>query len=136
MNLNIKVTPSFEKVGNVFKQIKLGPAIAEGMKAISKQGEGEAKKSATDLIYNQPMAKTYVRTGRLRASIFGKYEPARAIIAPHVHYAIYVEKGTRRMRARPFMEEGAKRIENYLKTTKNPLFREINKYLEVNLKTI
>lgn len=46
-----------------------------------------------------------VRTGTLRRSITGRtLSPLRGVVGSNVHYARFVEQGTRHMRARPFLE--------------------------------
>lgn len=52
-----------------------------------------------------------VDTGALRNSIQTWFDgDLRAFIAPHVEYAIYVEYGTRRMAARPYMAPAAEQV--------------------------
>ena len=59
--------------------------------------------------YIRDLAKGYapVRTGALRDSITSDIEytqsTIRAIVGPHVFYAEFVEYGTKRMSAQPFM---------------------------------
>jgi HK97 gp10 family phage protein len=65
-------------------------------------------------VYDTPESKSgYVRTGRLRNSIsYGvdTDEPA-VYIGSNVEYAPYVELGTSKMRARPFLKPA---VENYV----------------------
>jgi HK97 gp10 family phage protein len=52
-----------------------------------------------------------VDTGKMKSSITSKFpSPTKAIIAPHTDYAIYVEFGTRRSRAIPFMRPAAEKV--------------------------
>ena len=54
---------------------------------------------------------TPVDTGALRASIQAEPENATTWeVAPHTEYAVYVEFGTRKMRAQPFMRPTAEKI--------------------------
>jgi len=98
-NIDVRVTPSFKKVGDAFKLIKLGAALQRGITAFAYLIERESKKV------------TPVDTGRLRASIATDIGNLRAVIAPHTKYAVFVHEGTRYMKARPFMEWGASKAE-------------------------
>ena len=78
----------------------LGPALRT---ALTKSGlvvETEAKKV------------TPVRTGTLRRSITHRVDPAAipkfAEVGTNLHYARYVHDGTRYMKGRPFLTQGAK----------------------------
>lgn len=52
-----------------------------------------------------------VDTGALQNSILAqRVRPLLWHVAPHVHYAIYVEYGTRKMRAQPYMRPAAERV--------------------------
>jgi len=52
-----------------------------------------------------------VDTGALKASIKADKESALLwTVAPHTEYAVYVEFGTRRMRAQPYMRPAAERV--------------------------
>lgn len=65
-----------------------------------------------------------VKTGRLRASITHKVLDERtAIIGTNVKYAPYVEMGTRRMAARPFLRPAA---ENHAALYKAIFERELS----------
>lgn len=57
-------------------------------------------------------AKAPVRTGTLRRSIHSVFEAGglRGIVGPSVGYGRYVELGTRRMGARPFMRPAAEAV--------------------------
>ncbi|MEZ0396834.1 MAG: HK97-gp10 family putative phage morphogenesis protein [Anaerolineales bacterium] len=52
-----------------------------------------------------------VDTGKMKNSITSEFPTqTSAIIAPHTDYAIYVEFGTKRMRAIPFMRPAAEKV--------------------------
>lgn len=52
-----------------------------------------------------------VDTGKLKNSISSEFPtPTSAIIAPHTEYAHFVEYGTRRMRAIPYMRPAAEKV--------------------------
>ena len=69
--------------------------------------ESQAKRNASTPPPSQPGQGPSVRTGRLRSSITWRLgEDAKGVYADvgtNVHYAPYVELGTSRMRARPFL---------------------------------
>lgn len=44
-----------------------------------------------------------VDTGRLKGSISADSEPGRAAVYANTDYAVYVERGTRRMAAQPYL---------------------------------
>lgn len=91
----------------------LGEQLGQAMIAIGMTAESNAKQEITKAVYDTPESKSgYVRTGRLRNSIsYGvdTDEPA-VYIGSNVEYAPYVELGTSKMRARPFLKPA---VENY-----------------------
>lgn len=91
----------------------LGEQLGQAMIAIGLTAESNAKQEITKAVYDAPESKSgYVRTGRLRNSIsYGvdTDEPA-VYIGSNVEYAPYVELGTSKMRARPFLKPA---VENY-----------------------
>lgn len=91
----------------------LGEQLGQAMIAIGMTAESNAKQEITKAVYDTPESKSgYVRTGRLRNSIaYGvdTNEPA-VYIGSNVEYAPYVELGTSKMRARPFLKPA---VENY-----------------------
>lgn len=57
-----------------------------------------------------------VRTGRLRASIHaGKENKYTHYVGTNVEYAPFVEFGTRKMRAQPYLRPAVKKVVNYVK---------------------
>lgn len=91
----------------------LGEQLGQAMIAIGMAAESNAKQEITKAVYDTPESKSgYVRTGRLRNSItYGvdTSEPA-VYIGSNVEYAPYVELGTSKMRARPYLKPA---VENY-----------------------
>ncbi len=91
----------------------LGEQLGQAMIAIGLTAESNAKQEITKAVYDTPESKSgYIRTGRLRNSIsYGvdTSEPA-VYIGSNVEYAPYVELGTSKMRARPYLKPA---VENY-----------------------
>lgn len=91
----------------------LGEQLGQAMIAIGMTAESNAKQEINKAVYDTPESKSgYVRTGRLGNSItYGvdTNEPA-VYIGSNVEYAPYVELGTSKMAARPFLKPA---VENY-----------------------
>lgn len=78
--------------------------------------EGFAKEEISKKVYDTPESPYYKRTGRLRNSItYETSESEHAVyIGSNVEYAPYVELGTSRMAARPFLKPAVtEHIEDY-----------------------
>lgn len=74
------------------------------VEALGMQGEANAKREITTLVYDTPESPNYKRTGRLRNSITYETKADRAIVGSFVSYAPYVEYGTSRYpQPRPFL---------------------------------
>lgn len=101
-------------------------AIDIGMNAVAKAGEGNAKREITMMVYDAPPSPTYVRTGALRNSLTGQYVPAEqtAYIGTNISYAPYVEFGTTKMTARPYLRNAA---QNYADQYKSILEEALSK---------
>lgn len=83
-------------------------AIHRGLEKIGLLGEGYAKVRITKLVYDQP-EHGYKRTGRLRNSITHRVIGKNAVaIGTNVEYGKYIEKGTSKMTARPYLEPAIK----------------------------
>lgn len=106
-------------------------------------GERFAKERISAVVYDTPQSESYKRTGRLRASITyatkksksdpekpaeksdgmkkGQVEKNCVVIGTNVEYAYYVEAGTSKMKARPFIkpaiEDNKEQFEKILKST-------------------
>ena len=74
------------------------------LEALGLKAEGNAVDEANKLIYDQPESPNYIRTGRLKNSI-SHWDDGKtaAYVGTNLKYAPYVELGTKRMKARPFL---------------------------------
>ena len=105
-NFEVKITSNAE----LFEQAS-DEAIARALEAIGLQAEGYAKMLCP------------VDTGNLRNSITHAVEGISAYIGTNVEYAPYVEYGTSKTRAQPFLQPAAynhadeykRMVEYYLK---------------------
>ena len=93
-------------------------AVLKAMKTISLKAEANAKKEITRKVYDKEQTeeqrKRYKRTGRLRSSITGEYDGNSAQVGTNVEYGPYVELGTSKMDARPFIKPAiADHIDEY-----------------------
>ncbi len=97
---------AFKKYG---KDIDTSRIILDAMVASGKEVERTAKQLLNEKIYETPAPPFYVRTGQLRAgtvsdpsakSVGGNVEVS---IRSKMEYAIYIEFGTSKMKARAFL---------------------------------
>lgn len=90
----------------VFARIKnLNDELDETLEKMALEIEAEAKKLCP------------VRTGRLRASIHtGKIRDRVYYVGSPVHYAPFVEFGTRKMVARPYLRPAVRKVVNEYKS--------------------
>ena len=95
------------------------PAILE---ALGIEAEGNAVTEINKLVYDTPESPNYVRTGRLKGSISHDKDSSAAYIGTNVKYAPYVEFGTYRKGARPFLRNAVSNyIDDYKKIVKEGL---------------
>lgn len=80
------------------------------LEALGIEAEGNAIDEINKLVYDTPESPNYVRTGRLKGSISHAHDEDSAYIGSNVEYAPYVELGTRKMGARPFLRNA---VANY-----------------------
>lgn len=82
-------------------------AVIKALEAIGLTAEKNAKIEITKKVYDVPQtpeqAKRYKRTGRLRNSITHAHDGNTVYVGTNVEYAPYVELGTYKMDARPFI---------------------------------
>lgn len=85
-------------------------AFAQAPRLMSSNWKQALIKSAV-LVQSESMIRTPVLTGRLRAShefrVTGGGFGMQAEVGPTANYGIFVHEGTRFMRARPFLKQGA-----------------------------
>lgn len=104
---------------------ELEKAVAKAMEEIGLQAQNNATLEINKAVYDTPESPSYVRTGRLRASItyathnsqgraggeaesgdykpHGKPEEFAVYVGTNVEYAPFVELGTVRMKPRPYL---------------------------------
>lgn len=86
-------------------------AVLKALKVISIEMQKNATFEINKSVYDKEPSPNYpVRTGRLRGSITSEYDGNSAQVGTNVEYAPYVEYGTYKMSARPFLRPA---VENY-----------------------
>lgn len=106
------------------KDRALEHAIDVGMEAVAQEGEANAIREVTKLVYDTPPSPTYVRTGDLRKSLSHKYvkEEKAAYIGTNLEYAPYVEYGNQYVNERPYLRNaGRKYSKEYSQIMKDAL---------------
>ena len=106
------------------KDRQLEHVIDVGMESVAQEGEGNAIREVTKLIYDKPPSPTYVRTGDLRKSLSHKYvkEEKAAYIGTNLEYAPYVEYGNQYVKERPYLRNaGRKYASQYNQIIKDAL---------------
>lgn len=106
--IDVEITSNKDEILEAF-----GEQIGQALIAIGLAGESNAKNEITKAVYDQPESKSgYARTGRLRNGIsHGVDTTEQAVyIGTNVEYGPYVELGTSKMKARPFLKPA---VENY-----------------------
>lgn len=125
---------------------ELEAAMQRALNAIGLQLERNAKTEINKAVYDTPPSPTYKRTGRLRASITyatktehsspegeaeagdadlrGEPDEDKVYVGTNVEYAPYVEFGTTRMRARPYLKPA---LMNHIDEYKTIAQTELNK---------
>jgi HK97 gp10 family phage protein len=101
MQINVEI----KNIGQIRKALNDSPAI------VKKYIDTAIKRSIFQ-VEREAVPLTPVDTGRLRGSYeikfetFGGFQPIKGILEPTAFYAIFVEEGTRRMRAQPYLHPG------------------------------
>lgn len=121
-NIEISLTDNSDLIKNA-----LDEQIEQALIAVGIAAENNAKREITHAVYDTPESKSgYVRTGRLRDSL--TYSPAmneKAVyIGSPVKYASYVEGGTMKMPARPYLRPAiVNNVDEYKSLVKQALSR-------------
>ena len=112
-NIEISLTDNSDLIKEALEDQVEQALIAVGITA-----ENNAKREITRAVYDTPESKSYIRTGRLRNSLTHSVEmnEKAVYIGSAVEYAAYVELGTSRMRARPYLRPA---VANYTDEYKN-----------------
>lgn len=112
-NIEISLTDNSDLIKDALEDQVEQALIAVGITA-----ENNAKREITRAVYDTPESKTYIRTGRLRNSLTHSVamDEKAVYIGSAVEYAAYVELGTSRMRARPYLRPA---VANYTDEYKN-----------------
>lgn len=97
-NVNISIKSNADLFRNALPE-----QIGQALEAIGLTGEKYAVEEISRVVYDTPESPNYVRTGRLRNSISHARDDTAAYIGTNVEYAPYIELGTSRMKARPYL---------------------------------
>jgi len=104
---------------------EIKPLAQEAMAKCGEVIADKGKEEANKLIYNTPIsASGYVRTHLTGDTINTQDSDISNLvvkIGPHTNYAVFVEMGTYKMPARPFMQTGLKDAEQ----TMNEIFKNL-----------
>ena len=110
------------------KDRALEHAIDIGMEAVAQEGEANAIREVTRLVYDTKPSPRYIRTGDLRKSLSHKYVKSEkaAYIGTNLEYAPYVEYGNQYVNERPYLRNaGRKYRDQYNQIIKDAL-RELS----------
>lgn len=100
-DIKVSLTDNSDLVKNA-----LAEQIEQALIAVGITAENNAKREITHAVYDQPESKSgYVRTGRLRNSLTHEVvtDENAVYIGTNVEYAAFVEMGTQKMSARPYL---------------------------------
>jgi HK97 gp10 family phage protein len=101
------------------------PEIAAAM---PERASAVVRKASFD-VEGQAKGRAPVDTGALKNSISTEFEDGglTGIIAPHVEYAAYVEYGTKRMSAQPYMTPAAESVAPAFIAAMKQMLQEISR---------
>lgn len=101
VQVRIAFKPALDNMGEMFRNFKVDSPVRDEINKILLRIESYSKQL------------TPVDTGRLRASEATSLFTTElgGMVSTDVNYAIYVHEGTRKMKARPFMEAAANLVE-------------------------
>ena len=114
MAIDVKITDNSDEFLKALPE-----QIEQALIAVGITAENNAKREITRAVYDTPESKSgYVRTGRLRNSLTHSVamNEKAVYIGSNVEYAAFVELGTSRMRARPYLRPA---VANYTDEYKN-----------------
>ena len=112
-NIEISLTDNSDLIKDALED-----QVEQALTAVGITAENNAKREITRAVYDTPESPSYVRTGRLRNSLTHSVamNEKAVYVGSAVEYAAYVELGTSRMRARPYLRPA---VENYTDEYKN-----------------
>jgi len=96
--IRISIQPSFGSLANAFMRQNIGSFLIKEVNRLA---------AATER-FSKQLAPTDTGTMKSRIGFVPAKALPRTIVKTDVFYSIYVHEGTKYMRARPFMKEGAK----------------------------
>jgi HK97 gp10 family phage protein len=121
-NIEISLTDNSDLIKDALEDQVEQALIAVGITA-----ENNAKREITHAVYDTPESKSgYVRTGRLRNSLTHEVSmnEKAVYIGSAVKYAPYVENGTMKMPARPYLRPAiVNNVNEYKNLVKQALSR-------------
>ena len=100
-NIEISLTDNSDLIKDALED-----QVEQALTAVGITAENNAKREITRAVYDTPESKSgYVRTGRLRNSLTHEVSmnEKAVYIGSAVEYASYVEGGTSKMPARPYL---------------------------------
>lgn len=105
--MKVTITDNSEEVKDA-----MHAQLSTALEAIGMQAEANAKIEVTRAVYDTPESVSgYRRTGALRNSISHASDDSAAYVGSNIEYAPYVEFGTYKMAARPFIQPA---VEEYM----------------------
>ena len=120
--MEVKIEVLKDKTPNILENIPIAVKLA--LEAIAEEAEGNAVIEVNKQVYDTAPSENYVRTGDLRKFITSTVDGNSAIVGDGIEYAPYVELGTQKMKARPFIKPA---LTNYLESYKKILTDTLSK---------
>ena len=105
-NVKVTIIDNSDKIKGAFAR-QMQAALEE----VGQEAESNAVIEVDRAVYDTPMRGGYIRTGSLRNSITHAKDAHAAYVGSNLEYAPYVEMGTSKMAARPFIKPA---VENYM----------------------
>ena len=121
-NIEISLTDNSDLIKDALED-----QVEQALTAVGITAENNAKREITRAVYDTPESKSgYVRTGRLRNSLTHEVamNEKAVYIGSAVEYASYVEGGTMKMPARPYLRPAiVNNVDEYKSLVKQALSR-------------